>query len=602
VRSFFYVTTRRLYLDGENTQTSGAAGQRFELEGARIVPQILAAGDDRLRFLVRVERPSTLRLEARPAGSASYEVAVVQGSERRVIAHGEGEGAVAVSRPLPPFEGVIELSNRGAVTWADLRIVRDFRFKPHLLALALLACLSLALPWMDPAFAVGRAGRQAALNVFLLGASLLVGLATAELGLRAAGPRLGQGVAAQRRNLGEGWPNPRWQETRRYGARLRAGLDTNAEVGFGDIVWMGFIPPDVAPARPRRFAFHTDAEGFRNAAVREPITVAALGDSFTDAMTLPVEQAWPARLEARLGAPVQNYGTAGFGPQQEERVLEDFALRHHPRVAVVAFFAGNDIFNAESFDDFDHAPEAARPRPPGWRIKDIVARFDELYLTSLVRAAGEALHDRWQRASTARAAAPAPDEREGLPALPPAAAAFDRGMFTLPVAGRALRVALMPPYLNTLRFSREELRARRGWSLTRRSMERMQQLCRSSGAELVVMFVPFKSQVFLPLLRRSFPPDELERALEFCLRGVGPPIAADTLAAHRLAQNELIGSLCAERGIAFLDLTPILEREVASGRNVYFPDDSHWDAAGQDAAAAALAVFLRDRGLAPGRP
>jgi lysophospholipase L1-like esterase len=449
---------------------------------------------------------------------------------------------------------------------------------------------------MDPAFVVGRAGRQAALNVFLLGASLLVGLAAAELALRVAGRRLGQGLAAQRRNLGEGWPNPRWQDTTHYGARLRPDLDTYAEVGFGDIVWMGFIPPEVAPTRPRRFGFHTDGEGFRNPAVRDRITVAALGDSFTDAMTLPVEQAWPARLEARLGAPVQNYGTAGFGPQQEERVLEDFALRHHPRVVVVAFFAGNDIFNAESFDDFDRAPEAARPQPPGWRIKDIVARFDELYLMSLVRAAAEALHDRWPRATTARAAAPPPDEPGGAP-LPPPRAAFDRGMFTLPVAGRALRVALMPPYLNTLRFSKEDLRARRGWSLTRRSMERMQQLCRASGSELVVMFVPFKSQVFLPLLRRSFSREELERALAFCFRGMGPPVPADTLAAHRLAQNELMSSLCAERGIAFLDLTPILEREVAAGRNVYFPDDSHWNAAGQDTAAAALVAFLSEHRL-----
>ena len=573
MRNFFYVTTRRLYLDGEATQSSGGAGQRFELEGTRIVPQIRASGDERLRFAVRVERPSTLRFEARPVGSASYEVALVRGGERRALASGDGERAVSVSRPLPPCEGLIELSNHGAITWADLRIVRDLRFVPHLLALALLACLSLALPRVDPGFTVSRAGRQAALNVLLLGGTLFVGLAAAELALRAAGPRLGQGMAAQRRNLGEGWPNPRWQDTRRYGARLRAGLDTYAEVGFG---------------------FHTDAEGFRNPAVRDPITVAALGDSFTDAMTLPVEEAWPARLEARLGAPVQNYGTAGFGPQQEERVLEDFALRHRPRVVVVAFFAGNDIFNAETFDDFDRAPETARPRPPGWRIKDIVARFDELYVTSLVRAGEDALHDRWQRASTARAAVPAPDERVG-PSLPPARAAFDRGMFTLPAAGRALRVALMPPYLNTLRFSKEDLRARRGWSLTCRSVERMQRLCKSGGSELVVMFVPFKSQVFLPLLRQSFSREDLERALEFCFRGMGPPVDADTLAAHRLAQNELMGSLCAERGIAFLDLTPVLEREVAAGRNVYFPDDAHWDAAGQDVAAATLAGFLRER-------
>ena len=592
------ITASRLYLDGQAAQASGAAaGQRFEVEGGRVVPQILAPGDDRLRFAVHVDRPSTLRFEARPSGWASYEVALVRGSERQLVARGEGDRAVAVSRPLPRFDGLVELSNRGAMTWADVRIVRDLRLVPHLLALAVLIAASLALPRLDPAFAVGRTARRAALNLALLGVSLGAGLTAAELGLRALGPRLGQGIAAQRRNLGEAWPNPRWQETSRYGPRLRAGLDTFAEVGFGDIVWMGFLSPEVAPARVRRFAFHTDAEGFRNPAVRDPIAVAALGDSFTDAMTLPVEQAWPARLEARLGAPVQNYGTAGFGPQQEERVLEDFALRHRPRAVVVAFFAGNDIFNAETFDDFDRAPESARPRPPGWRIKDTVARFDQLYVVSLLRAAGEGRRDRGRRSGAATADAPPDEPSADPPATRPPPAAFDRGMFTVPVGDRTLQVALMPPYLNTLRFSAAELRARRGWRLTRRSVERMQELCRAAGAELVVMYVPFKSQVYLPLLRRSFPRAELERALAFCFRGMGPPVDAETLAAHRLAQNELMSGLCAERHIAFLDLTPILEAEVDAGRNVYFPDDAHWNAAGHDAAAAALAALLSARGL-----
>ena len=603
VRNFFYVTTWRLYLDGRAAQASGAAaGQRFETEGAQVVPQILTRDDDRLRFALRMDRASTLRLEARPEGRASYEVALVRGGERQTLARGESDRPMAVSQPLPPFAGVIELANRGSMTWADVRIVRDFRFVPHLLVLAGLVCLSVALRRIDPAFALGRPERQAAVNLALLGASLAAGLIVAEGALRALGPRLGQGLAAQRRNLGEAWPNPRWQDTARYGPRLRAGLDTFAEVGFGDIVWMGFVPPEVAPGPTRRFPFRTDAEGFRNAAVRDPIAVAALGDSFTDAMTLPVEQAWPARLEARLGVTVQNYGTAGFGPQQEERVLEDFVLRHHPRVVVVAFFAGNDIFNAESFDDFERAPEAARPRPPGWRIKDTVARFDELYLVSLVRAGREALHERWTGSDAARADEEA-RQRVAEPAAPAGTlATFDRGMFTVPVAGRALRVALMPPYLNTLRFSAGELRARRGWALTRRSVERMQQLCRAGGAELVVMFVPFKSQVYLPLLQRRFARDDLERALGFYFRGTGPAVDVETLASHRLAQNELMGGLCAERAIAFLDLTPRMEAEVDSGRNVYFPDDAHWNAAGHDVAAAALAEVLRARGLVAARP
>lgn len=600
VRNFLYVTTWRLYLDGRAARPSASSSaQRFEVEAGRVVPEIVAPADDRLRFAVRIDRPAMIRFEARPAGRATFEVILVRGDDRQVVARGEVDRTLAVSHSLPAFDGVIELANHGPLTWADLRLVRAFRFGPHLAALAVLVCASLALPRFDRSFApdLDRGGGQTALKLALLGLGSVAGLTAAELGLRALGPRLGQGFAAQRRNLGEAWPNPRWQETTRYGARLRAGLDTFAEVSFGDIVWMGFVPPGVASGRVRRFPFHTDAEGFRNGAVRDPIAVAALGDSFTDAMTLPAEQAWPARLEARLGAAVQNYGTAGFGPQQEERVLEDFALRHRPRVAVLAFFAGNDIFNAESFDDYERSPDRAPPRPPGWRIKDTIARFDRLYVVSLVRAAAEKLQERWPGTGAARADALAADDVEELPAPSASAPSFDRGMFTLPVAGRTVRFALMPPYLNTLRFSVEDLRARRGWDLTRRSIERMQQLCRAGGAELVVMFVPFKSQVYLPLLVRSFPPDVLRRAFGFYFRDTETVVDTARMAGNRLAQNELMRAFCSERGIALLDMTPILEARVEAGENAYFPDDAHWNAAGHDAAAAALAELIRSRGL-----
>lgn len=599
VRNFFYVTAWRLYLDGVAAQAgSSSAAQRFEVQAGRVLPEILTPEDDRMRFAVRVDRPSTLRFEARPQSRANYEVALLRDDGRQVLVRGETERPMTISHPLPPFEGVIELSNHGALTWVDLRIVRDFRFMPHLIVLVLLVGASLLLPRLDPAFApaLGRRGRETLFKLALLGVSLAAALVAAEAVLRILGPRLGQELAAQRRNLGEAWPNPRWQDSPRYGTRLRVGLDTFAEVGAGDIVWMGFVPPEVAPARIRRFPFHTDAEGFRNAAVRDRIAVAALGDSFTDAMTLPAEQAWPARLEARLGMPVQNYGTATFGPQQEERALEDFAIRHRPQAVIVAFFAGNDIFNAETFDEFERSPEHTRPRPPGWRIKDIVARFDELYLVSLMRAAAETFGERWA-GSGAPQADVQPIEVPEPPAGPTSTPSFDRGMFRVPVAGRTLRVAFLPPYLNTLRFSAEGLRSRRGWELTRRSFERMHELSRAGGAELVVMFIPFKSQVYLPLLRRRFPRPDLERALAFYFRGTGTKVDVEAMAANRLAQNELMRSFCAERRIAFLDLTPVLEASVDAGRNVYFPDDSHWNAAGHDVAATALADFLRARGL-----
>jgi hypothetical protein len=70
-----------------------------------------------------------------------------------------------------------------------------------------------------------------------------------------------------------------------------------------------------------------------------------------------------------------------------------------------------------------------------------------------------------------------------------------------------------------------------------------------------------------------------------------------SLEANRLAQNDLMKVFCAEHDIPFLDLTQRLEALVEAGRNVYFPDDAHWNAAGHEAAAQALASFLDTRGI-----
>src|SRR5205814_8362423 len=106
--------------------------------------------------------------------------------------------------------------------------------------------------------------------------------------------------------------------------------------------------------------------------------------------------------------------------------------------------------------------------------------------------------------------------------------------FTVQVDGRTLRWALMPPYLNLLNFSAADLAARRGWTLALENIRAMQRASRDAGAQFVLMFVPFKSQVYLPLLERSFARDDLARALQFYLpESPGFPDVA------RLSRNRL---------------------------------------------------------------
>lgn len=318
--------------------------------------------------------------------------------------------------------------------------------------------------------------------------SLIVALLVSEAVLRALGENVPPGIAAERHDLGEVNRDAHWVDSPRYGRRLRANVDTLNEWRDGDIVRMGFIPPSARANPLQRFSFQTDAEGFRNPAVRDRFEIAALGDSFTDAMTMAREASWPARLEATLGVSVQNYGTAGFGPQQELMVLKEYVAKHRPRTVVLAFFAGNDLFDAEAFDAFQRSGGTIKRPQPGWRIKDLVSRIDHL---------------------------------------------------------------------------------------------------------------PSKSQTYLPLVDAALPRDLVRSAFDFYLKSYGRATDVDRMLANRLAQNQMMAQLCAAAGIPLLDTTLALAARAATGENVYFPDESHLNHAGEALIAEELAAFLKGR---PERP
>ena len=580
-RNWAYVTTYRLYLDHRvGAADRSSAAQQFDIEQSRVVPQIVTRGSDRLSFATDVRQDSTVRVELRPARRAAYEIAWHDGNRRRVLAAGTVDSSTPIVAAYPGGTGVVELISNDAVAWVDPRVVRGLSVSRHVIALALLT-VGVALSRREPG-ATRPAWRLVAVTV----SAILAGVA-AEAGLRALGDAAPGGVVTERHDLGEVTRDPRWMDSPQYGRRLRSKVDVINEWRHGDIVRMGYVPPSVSDGTLRRFRFQTDAEGFRNRAVREHFEIAALGDSFTDAMTMEAEASWPSQLEKRLGVAVQNYGTAGFGPQQERLVLQDFVGRHRPRVVVLAYFAGNDLFDAEAFDQFQRSGVAQR-EAPGWRIKDVVSRADTWFVTSALRAS-----IRWiGKPHDAPLAAAGVERREPVMTRSDGPS-FDRGMFTVPVQNRAVRFAFMPPYLNTLNFSEADLRARAGWALTSAAIRDMRELSRSFGAELIVMFVPFKSQVYLPLVERAFSRADLLAALSFYLDIYERPVDLDLLHRNRFAQNNLIRRLCEAEHIPFLDTTPVLEARLQTGENVYFPDESHLNEAGEALVAETLAAFLR---------
>ena len=592
VRQWAYVTTYRLYLDAAATSPTSTAAQRFDVEGPRVVPRIVTRGPDRVAYTTDVSRDSTIQVGLRPTRPTRYAIEWRDASTHRVLAQGSADQPTSITCVSPRGAGVIEFVSDEAVAWVDPRIVQNGKTGWYAIALATLLLSSMAWARWRRAPRDSEAGdstRMFWFKVLALSVGSAVPLLASEMALRLMGNAAPSGILEQRHDLGEVTRDARWQYTPRYGRRLRSNVNTLNEWRYGDIVRLGFIPAAVSDGTMHRFRFQTDADGFRNPVTRDRFEIAALGDSFTDAMTMDVDASWPRQLERRLGVPVQNYGTAAFGPQQELLVLKDFVAPHKPHVVVLAFFAGNDIFDAEAFDAYERSGGTRAQTEPGWRIKDTISRADTWYVVSAVRAA--AVWWSGQERADASAAEHLPvsiaERGTGEPA------SFDRGMFAVTVGNRRLHWALMPPYLNTLNFSEQELAGRRGWSLTRGAIGDMQKVSRSFGAQFVVMFIPFKSQVYLPILERAFSRDDLHSAFRFYLDGSKRPVDLDAMHRNRLAQNDLMRQLCDGAGIPLLDTTAALERAVAAGDNVYFPDESHLNERGEAVLADELSAFLR---------
>ena len=225
LRDVANVTTTRLYLTRRVDAGASDASERFDIEASRVVPQIAIRRDERIAFRVDNPWPSTLRVDLRPTAPSRYEILWRESGADRVLARGESATTIPVSASIPAGSGVLELSGRGPLTWADPRLVSSLRITRRLLAFLLLAPLAILI-----------AHRQALFRVAAFGMSLAIALIALEVGLRALSDRAPASLLAERHDLGEVRKDTRWELTLRYGRRLRAHVDDMGEWRHGDEV------------------------------------------------------------------------------------------------------------------------------------------------------------------------------------------------------------------------------------------------------------------------------------------------------------------------------------------------------------------------------
>jgi hypothetical protein len=315
--------------------------------------------------------------------------------------------------------------------------------------------------------------------------------------------------------------------------------------------WVGRPRTDMAsyfnlPFRvDRPITFTTDARGFRNPTTPTQADIALIGDSYVEGWGVSDEETASARLRALTGRPVANLGTAGYGSEQELRVLEHDALPLKPLLVAWFFFEGNDLDDDQNFDNAmlatpgPGAVVGAEPWSRRWRAIvdrsliwngfDQLRSFTDWLIPNRINTYG------WFR-----------DQRGTTHQM-----YFYDFYATRPLG----------------EFERDRLQT------TETTLARGAELCRANGIACTVYYVPMKFRVYGDLC--TFPANSPCRTW------------------HPWDLEEQVRAICARVGIDYVSLTEEMRRAATSGALLYSPTDSHWNANGQAFVANQVAARWR---------
>lgn len=309
--------------------------------------------------------------------------------------------------------------------------------------------------------------------------------------------------------------------------------------------YVGFVyPPHSRGSKEHedfRFTYSTDGHGFRNPwPWPERAEIVAVGDSQTFGYGVADEQAWTALLDEVLpSSRIINLGLIGAAPQQYLRVYETFGIGLQPKVLLFGLFPGNDMGGARNFARW---LEAGRPgNYDVWRFfggdlpeahRGVSNLIESSYLITYLREA-------WRIYRS-------PHSLRGT---------------TLDFPDGS-RLVLVPAFLQ--RAARSARPDDPDFQLVLQTVERARTIAKNHGTEFVVLLIPTKEEVYLP---------------------VADLPALDLLAPFRVALEE--------RDIGYINLGPAFRERAEEGERLFFEVDGHPNAAGNALIAESVYSHLQ---------
>jgi hypothetical protein len=352
--------------------------------------------------------------------------------------------------------------------------------------------------------------------------------------------------------------------------RVKANLDESYDLKLSDGDLFTWMRRDIAPLSPEEdkviahIHMTTDAHGFRNPPPEKATyEIVALGDSFARASG--VATPWPQKLAEDIGSDVLNLGEIGFGPQDELDVLREYGLEKRPHWVIMAYFEGNDLYDAAAY-------EQANPF--------ILTRFARYMLTQGL----DAWHD---------------SRRVGTD---PAIAPSYRYPIMVTINNTDLELTFFSPYISWLSISGKAIELSQNYRVLRETILKARDMSEAADSRFLLVFVPSKEHVYLPFLN-----DPKTLANVFIdvatleLNGAGyiqftdQKATPESVRQYMDDQAHLLADFAAEQNINYLDLTSHFQEEAAAGVELYYPFDTHWNQGGHDLAARTIGMYIEDK-------
>jgi hypothetical protein len=296
--------------------------------------------------------------------------------------------------------------------------------------------------------------------------------------------------------------------------------------------------------------------------------VLLLGDSFVEAMQVPIEQTFARHLEAALthagGPPVEviSMGVSGYGTASEYLWYRDYGRAYQADLVLLSFYAGNDVRNNSPTlepwlrPQYDEAGELQRviSNSSGEGARGVLGKSHAyLYFRKQIVTRQPVLAERLSNLGLLDRAAVRPvPMADGVP--------VDYYVY-----------AADPP-----------AEWRDAWVRTEHLLDELRDAVRADGARFAVLVVTSREQIY---------PGDWQQLLQ-----TYPPMQHMTWDLNGPERRTL--AWCERAGVPCVQLSPAFTARRDAAR-LHYLHDGHWTAAGHALAAQTVANFMRGAAWPP---